>query len=375
MRVLVIDDDAVSTEMVRFALSEFGYEVTACVDAREGLQLARSGEFPIVILDWEMPDVDGLQICREIRNRVRFRYTYIILLTSRAGTENIIEGLEAGADEFLCKPFNPQELFVRLRVARRVLALESRDVTIFSLAKLAESRDPETGAHLERMREYCRILATWLSRQPDYEQIVDANYVETIYLTSPLHDIGKVGIPDRVLLKEGPLSDEEFAVMKRHTLLGADTLDAAASLYPDAQYLTMARDIAISHHEKFDGSGYPFGLVGDEIPLCGRIVAVADVYDALTTKRVYKPAFTHPRARRIIVAGSGVHFDPIVVRAFCECEQEFLDTKQRLDAIEAQSAWPLIGKSAGIGPGLGRRNPTGDREAPVAESSPARYNG
>jgi putative two-component system response regulator len=275
-----------------------------------------------------MPGMNGLELCRQIRHRAG-HYIYIILVTSRTGTDSVVQGLDAGADDFIAKPFQPQELCVRVRAGERILALASRDVTIFSLAKLAESRDPETGAHLERMREYCRALAEQLSRQPEFQDVVDGEYVEMIYLTSPLHDIGKVGIPDSVLLKPGRLTPEEFEIMKQHTVLGGETLNAALLAHPEARYLQMARDIAWTHHEWFDGRGYPRRIAGKEIPLCGRIAALADVYDALTTKRVYKAAYDHERARSIIIEESGTHFDPVIVEAFLACEARFQEIHTR----------------------------------------------
>ena len=176
--------------------------------------------------------------------------------------------MSAGADDFICKPFQPQELVMRIRAGERILALESRELIIFSLAKLAESRDPDTGAHLERIREYCRVLAEHLSHELKYREVVDGDYVQLMYITSPLHDIGKVGIPDRILLKAGKLTREEMEIMKSHAEIGASTLDAAVSAHPEAKFLYLARDIARFHHEKFDGSGYPRGLSGTEIPLC-----------------------------------------------------------------------------------------------------------
>ncbi len=204
------------------------------------------------------------------------------------------------------------------------------------MAKLAEIRDPETGAHLERVQGYSRVIARHLAGQAKFAARIDAEYVQLLYLTSPLHDIGKVGIPDAVLLKPGRLDPGEFEVMKTHTLIGAATLDAALQKFPAARFLAMARDIAASHHERFDGTGYPHRLAGDQIPLCGRIVALADVYDALTSKRVYKAAFPHEAAKALIVREAGRHFDPDVVDAFLHTEAQFL-------AVRRQFAPPAAG--------------------------------
>ncbi len=324
MRVLVVDDDLVTREIVVEDLKHFGYEVTAASDGREAFELVRTGMYHLVVSDWQMPHMSGLDLCREIRKRSWSGYIYFILLTLRGGVDNVVCGLDAGADDFLTKPFQPQELRMRLRTGERVLGLESRDLMIFAMAKLAESRDKDTGAHLERIREYSRILADELSRWPQYCDLIDGDYVQLIYQTSPLHDIGKVGVPDSVLLKPGPLTPDEIAVMQRHTLLGGETLNSVAHSRPEALFLNMAREIALTHHERYDGTGYPRGLRGQQIPLCGRIVALADVYDALTSKRVYKPAFDHARARGIILEGRGTQFDPDIVQAFLNREQEFV---------------------------------------------------
>jgi putative two-component system response regulator len=333
VRVLVVEDDAIAADLLENALIQFGWHVTRASNGLEALDLLRREDFRLVISDWEMPEMTGIELCRQVRESFGGRYIYLILLTSRSGPDSVIEGLSAGADEFLSKPFHSEELYVRLRVAQRILALESREMTIFSLAKLAESRDPETGVHLERIREYCRVLAAELAKSDDFATEMGGDYVHLIYLTSPLHDIGKVGIPDAVLLKPGKLTPDEFAVMKTHTVIGARTLSELVDANPEAKYLRMARDIAWTHHERFDGTGYPRGLAGTAIPLCGRIVAVADVYDALTTRRVYKPAFSHEKAKSIIVEGSGTHFDPDVVSAFLSVEDEILRIKHRLDEI------------------------------------------
>lgn len=328
-RVLVVDDDCATLVALEAYVSELGYEVATATDGLQALELIQSRDFRIVISDWEMPGMDGIELCRRIRERHLGGYVYFILLTGREQEDDLLRGLQAGADDFLTKPFNPEELQFRLNGARRVVALEERDVFIFSLAELAESRDSETGEHLERMREYSRILAHELSHSVKYSSIIDADYVRSIYLTSPLHDIGKVAIPDAILLKPGRLTTEEFEVMKQHTTIGAQTLAKATLLSSSADFFHFARDIALTHHERFDGQGYPNGLVGEEIPLCGRIVAVADVYDALTSVRVYKDAYTHEEARDIIVNDSGTAFDPDVVDAFLRSESEFEQVKQR----------------------------------------------
>jgi putative two-component system response regulator len=329
VRVLVVEDDPLVADMLRHTLDQLGYEPATCSNGFEALELIRTGLYRLVISDWEMPGMSGIELCRSIRERRLSGYIYIVLLTSRSGTENVVEGYDAGADDFITKPFQPHELSVRLRVGERILALESRDLTIFALAKLAECRDPETGMHLERMREYCRVLAEELSTWGRYRDRIDGDFVQMIYLTSPLHDIGKVGICDSVLLKPGPLNEEEFETMKLHAAIGGQTLDTAAKAHPEAYFLHMARDIAWTHHERFDGTGYPEGLTGTDIPLSGRITAVADVYDALTTKRVYKPAYSHDTARSIILDGKGSHFDPDIVEAFLAREEDFLAVYHR----------------------------------------------
>jgi response regulator RpfG family c-di-GMP phosphodiesterase len=199
----------------------------------------------------------------------------------------------------------------------------SRDLTIFALARLAESRDPETGMHLERVREYVGVLGRALAACEKFRGVIDDEFLALIRLTSALHDIGKVSIPDCILLKPDRLSDDEFKIMKTHTARGAETLETALRRFPDARYLRMARDVAACHHERYDGAGYPAGLVGDAIPLSARIFALADVYDALATKRVYKEAYSHEVAESIILGSNATQFDPDVVAAFSRCAGQF----------------------------------------------------
>ncbi len=328
MNALVVDDDPIAVEMLRFTLEDAGHRVATAPDGNAALALIAGQPFELVITDWEMPGCTGPELCRAIRSGAAgglgSGYCYLVLLTGRSSQAERVEGLSAGADDFLSKPFDRAELLARLASADRIAQLETRDVAIFAMAKLAESRDSETGQHLERVQSYSRVLTQKLLAMGQFVDEIDAEFVRLIHSTSPLHDIGKVGIPDSVLLKPGRLSDREFEIMKTHATLGAETLAAAADRFPGAGFLTMARDIAATHHERFDGTGYPNQLVGHAIPLAGRIVALADVYDALTSRRVYKDAFTHDVARGILEADRDTHFDPAVVDAFLAAEDEFL---------------------------------------------------
>ncbi|HYE19876.1 MAG TPA: HD domain-containing phosphohydrolase [Tepidisphaeraceae bacterium] len=326
MRVLIADDDPIAIELLRDALTDAGHDVACAADGAAALAALTREPFQVLVTDWEMPGIDGLGLCRAVRGGAAGagEYVYVILLTGHGSVAERVRGLSAGADDFMTKPFDPAELQARMQAAERLLSLETRDVAIFAMAKLAESRDVETGTHLERVMNYARILAQQLPAIGRYVDEIDAEFVRLVYSTSPLHDIGKVGIPDGVLLKPGRLDDREFEVMKTHTSIGAQTLDAALRRFPNAKFLRMARDIAASHHERWDGKGYPAGLAGTAIPLAARIVALADVYDALTSRRVYKSAFAHDVARGIIVADTGTHFDPAVVEAFVAAEAAFV---------------------------------------------------
>lgn len=337
MRVLIVDDDGVELAALEHTLRQAGYDVQCASNGLEALVAIRHG-CRLVITDQCMPEMDGFELCRTIRTEQFPSYVYIILLTAHGSVDDRVQGLSAGADDFLSKPYDRRELLARLRAGERVLALESREVTIFALAKLAESRDPDTGAHLERVRCYSHVLAKDLALRAPFRDQITPEFIRLIYLTSPLHDIGKVGIPDSVLLKRGPLTPREFEIMKQHTRIGAATIDAALRLHPTAAYLRMARDIAAHHHERYDGTGYPDGLAGEAIPLSARIVALADVYDALRSRRVYKGAMTHDAARAILIEGAGTQHDPAIVEAFLRCEQDFLEILDRFQEPTALAA-------------------------------------
>lgn len=209
------------------------------------------------------------------------------------------------------------------------------DVTIIALAALAETRDNETGEHILRTQQYVKILAQHLSSHPRFESVLTETMINLIYKSAPLHDLGKVGIPDAILLKPGKLSEEEFNIMKQHPAIGSKALQSAQDELGSNPFLTVAREVIETHHEKWDGSGYPNGLKAREIPIAGRLMALADVYDALISERVYKAAFSHEQARDIIIDGKGSHFDPDVVDAFLALEARFQQIASRFSKPDA----------------------------------------
>jgi len=324
MKILVVDDELVSRKKLEILIQSLGYETLVAEDGTEGWDIWKNEMPKIVITDWVMPGMDGLELCRRIRDAEGSQYTFIIIVTSKNEVHDIVSGMDAGADDFITKPFVQEELAVRIKAGERILGYLTRDIVIFSMAKLAESRDPETGNHLERIRYYSKTLAQAMADSNVLGSEIDNLFIENIFLTSPLHDIGKIGIPDYVLLKPGRYDDRDFEIMKTHSRVGYETISEALKRYPKADYLRMSAEIALSHHEKFDGSGYPDGLKGEEIPLSARIVALSDVYDALVTKRVYKNPYPHDMVKNMIVEERGKHFDPVVVDAFLSCEERFI---------------------------------------------------
>ena len=341
MKIVIAEDDPIALELLRESLRHDGHEVQPAENGEDALSLLENGNARVLISDWEMPGMTGPELCRRVRSRELSRYVFIMLLTGRNNREDLVEGLRAGADDFLRKPFDPLELSVRLGVAERITSLETRDLMIFGMAKLAASRDRETGSHLERVRMYCKVLAEHLSGVEEFKPVVDREFIGLIFATSPLHDIGKVGIPDAIRGKTDRLTPAEFEIMKSHATLGAETLGAALQEFPGAKFLSMAREIALCHHERWDGSGYPAGLLGPAIPLSARIVALADVYDALRSARAYKDPQRHEQARQTILAGSGTHFDPDVVFAFLAAETRFERVARQLADVAGPGAGRL----------------------------------
>lgn len=350
-RILVVDDEPQVRSLLAASLDGEGYEIREAADAEEAQVLVRTGFVPeVALLDINLPGMSGVQLLGWLRRSAEL--VQVIMSTGVQDLETVRYCLREGAYDYLLKPFDFDELdktvrqalergrqvrtFRRQRedlettVTEKSRELEStRDMALLAMARLAESRDRETGAHLERMAEYARILARALQSGPYAGRISD-EFVERLHKSAPLHDIGKVGVPDAILLKEGPLTAEEMRIMRSHTKIGGDTLRGLAAGTPDATFLDMAIEIAYQHHEKWDGSGYPKGLAGEEISLAARIVALADAYDAITSARPYKPAFEHKEAVRRIVVDRAKHFDPVVTDAFLECHRELDRIRQQV---------------------------------------------
>ena len=331
MHILAVDDDLICREMLAALLTDTGIggKVTSVDSAEAAMEVIERARVDLVVTDWCMPGMNGLELCRRIRQRGAGHYVYLIVITEASGSA--LEALTAEADDFIRKPFDPSELQARVRAGQRVLALQSREVTIFALAKLAESRDPETGAHLERIQTYCQLLASELHRRRTFPETITPDFIELIYLTSPLHDVGKIGIPDCVLLKPGQLSAEEYRIIQTHAEIGANAIGEALAQYPAASYLKMGYEIALMHHERWNGKGYPQGLVGEAIPVAARIMALADVYDALTSVRCYKEAISHTVASSMIREEAGKHFDPRIVEAFESVADAFAEYRCAVD--------------------------------------------
>lgn len=348
--VLIVDDDPKIVRLLTSILRTDGYEVHSAGSGASAIEKAIECHPDLVLLDIRMPDVDGFNIRERMESIDSLRSVPVIFVSGLTEVDTKVKAFRLGASDYISKPFEPEEICARVRAHLRLYRLQRqmeqrnqvlnklveeqvREIsdaqisTIFALAKLAESRDDDTGAHIERVRDYCRILADQISSKDEFKSHIDSEYVGNIYNASPLHDIGKVGIPDAILLKPGKLTPEEFDIMKTHTVIGADTLQAVADRHPHNLFVRMGIAIARSHHEKWDGSGYPDGLAGEDIPLSARIMAVADVYDALRTERCYKPAFPHEQAAAIIREGKGAHFDPRLVDAFDEMEAVFEDIR------------------------------------------------
>ncbi|MBF0621230.1 MAG: two-component system response regulator [Magnetococcales bacterium] len=350
--VLAVDDTPANIDVVKGVLSQT-YLVQAAVNGKMALKVIERKKPDLILLDIMMPDMDGYQVCQQLKSSDETRDIPVIFLTAKAEVEDEAKGLGLGAVDYITKPISPAILKERikthlaLKIARdqlkrqnelleeRVLERtqqldELQDVAMVAMGSLAEARDPETGNHIRRTQYYVKLLAEKLKNHPKYSAFLTPSNITSLFKSAPLHDIGKVGVPDHILLKPGKLTDEEFVEMKKHAQYGRDAMVAAEKTMTRADnFLIFAKQIAYTHHEKWDGSGYPEQLKGEDIPIAARLMAIADVYDALISRRVYKPPFPHEKAVAIITEGRGSHFDPDMVDAFLEISEDFFAIAQQ----------------------------------------------
>ena len=352
-RILVVDDEEQNRRLTEAMLIPLGYEVLFARDGLEALEQVKKAPPDVILLDIMMPEMDGLAVARRLKENEETKIIPVVMVTSLNEVVDRVKALEAGADDFLSKPVDRSELIATINsqlkvkayhdhmlnhqkeleaeVAKRTqqlrqafdkIKLSSLD-TIYRLSRAAEYKDEYTGSHIQRMSHYAATVAHKLG--------LNEETAETILYATPMHDVGKIGIPDHILLKPRRLDPDEWEIMKQHTIIGSQILEGS-----DAESIKLAEVVALTHHEKWDGSGYPKGLKGDEIPLPGRITAIADVFDALTSRRPYKEAFLLESAFVIIREGRGSHFDPEVVNAFLAGEDEILSIREKYRDSQAQ---------------------------------------
>ena len=356
--ILVIDDNLLNIETITRRLERDGFHTFKAESGAQAFKILDNFIIDLILLDVMMPEMDGYEVLERLKRAEKWQHIPVVMVSALEEEESVVRCIEAGADDYLTKPVNSVLLRARVNNSLNKKRLYDRDkqyqnelecynqqlkhkvemqvkeitsaqmAMIFATSKLAESKDPETGAHLDRMRIFCKILSEYLAKSIRFKELITQEFIECIYTASALHDIGKVGILDSILLKPGKLSDKEWDIMRTHTTIGANTLRAVVKKHPGNSFIRMGIEIAESHHEKWDGSGYPHGLKGEDIPLSARILALADVYDALTSMRCYKEAYSHEKSREIIVEGAGNHFDPQVVEAFLNCEDQFIRVKK-----------------------------------------------
>lgn len=318
-RILVVDDEPANLQLLRYVLED-KYRLTFATDGAKALQLARLQHPDLILMDIMMPVMNGYDTVRALKADPATRHIPVIFVTAMSEVADEAMGFEIGAVDYLTKPVSPPIVLARVRTHLALVGVEELNATrlqiIQRLGRAAEYRDNETGLHVIRMSHYAQVLgrATGMDEE-DAEQLLNA---------APMHDVGKIGIPDHILLKPGKLDEQEWAVMRRHPYIGYKIIGEQ-----DSPLLSLAAEIAYTHHEKWDGSGYPRRLQGEDIPLAGRIVALADVFDALTTARPYKPAWPVEQAVAYIRSASGQHFDPDLVPLFLDRLPELLDIRER----------------------------------------------
>jgi len=348
--ILVVDDTPANLTLLAKMLGDKGYRVRPVPSGSLALKTAHGDPPDLMLLDISMPEMDGFEVCRLMKDDPRLRDVPVIFISALTETEGKLKAFRRGGVDYITKPFQIEEVEARvethLKLRRAQAELErynryleqlveekvkeiseSQLATIFAMVKLAESRDDETGTHIWRVREYCLSIANALRDRDEFHEALTDPIVRDLYNAAPLHDIGKVGISDTILLKPDRHTPEEFEIMKTHTTIGARTLEGVRASYPKNSFIAMGAEIAHSHHERWDGTGYPRGLAGTAIPLPAQIMSIADVYDALRSPRRYKQAFDHATSVRIITEGDGrtkpTHFNPALLPVFVAVAPEF----------------------------------------------------
>jgi len=352
--VLITDDSPESITLLS-GLLKSQYRVKIAITGKQALSIAAGADKPdLILLDINMPDIDGYEICKNLKQDPQTSEIPVIFLTANTGDLDEERGFAVGAEDYITKPPNAAVLNARIRthlrlknvrdflrdkneflqaeISRRTNEIvRTQEVIMIAMGSLAETRDNETGNHIRRTQEYIKVLAEKLRDHPRFKSYLTDETIQILYKSAPLHDIGKVGIPDSILKKPGRLDSEEFEIMKTHTTIGRNAILAAErALSSSTSFLSLAADIAWCHHEKWDGSGYPRGLAGDMIPAAGRLMAIPDVYDALISERIYKRAFSHEEAVGIIEQGLGKHFDPDIAMAFLTISDKFREIARAL---------------------------------------------
>ena len=345
--ILVVDDTPDNIDLLR-AVLEDDYRTKIAVNGERALKIAAGGDQPdLILLDIMMPGMSGYDVCRALKADPATANIPVIFVTAMSEVADEQLGLALGAVDYITKPISAPLVLARIKtqlgmkrmqdflrdqnhyleseVERRVQEVAAlQDVTIHAMASLAETRDSETGNHIRRTSHYLKALAEQVRHLPRFRDFLTDKTIELLFKTAPLHDIGKVGIPDHILLKPGRFEPHEMAIMKTHTTLGRDAILAAErELGIEVDFLKYAKEIAYSHHEKWDGTGYPQGLAGEQIPISARLMALADVYDALISCRIYKDGMRHEDAVKIIAEGRGTHFDADIVDAFLRIQDQF----------------------------------------------------
>lgn len=356
--ILVVEDSVDNLVLISGLLQE-KYRVKTFTNPKTALEYLQSANgVDLILLDIVMPQMNGYDVLQILKQREATRDIPVIFLTALTGMEDEQRGLDLGASDYITKPISTPIMLSRIKtqlenkaakdflkdqnsyleqeVQKRAKEVSiAQYITILTLASLAETRDTETGNHLKRTQHYIKILAEALKEHPRFGDFLNDAMIDMLFRAAPLHDIGKVGIADKILMKPAALSYEEFEIMKTHTTLGKEAIEhAEAEIGIEVAYLKTAKEIAYAHHENYDGSGYPLGLRGDDIPVSARFMALADVYDALSSRRVYKEAFSHEKSVEIIVQNRGVKFDPDIVEAFLAHEDDFKEIARRYTDTE-----------------------------------------